>query len=43
MMAMVQDSGDQWVDVDVEEKRKHGGANQGRRVRPRMDGSQATD
>jgi hypothetical protein len=42
-MAMVQASEDQWVEVDVEEKRKHGGTNQNRRVKPRLDGSQATD
>jgi len=31
------------VDVDVQEKKKHGGANQGHRVTPQKDGSQAID
>jgi len=44
MMTMVQDADGQWVDVSVEEKRKYGGTNQGRRVKPRTDsGSQGTD
>jgi len=44
MVTMVQDADSQWVDVSVEEKRKYGGTNQGRRVKPRTDsGSQGTD
>ena len=43
-MAMIHDgSVDQWMEADVEEKRKYGGGNLGRRVKPRTTGSQETE